>query len=267
VVQAVSSLNPVKFVNGLYWAALPLAALVNGIGVLRGIRQGLPIAQLMLPIMAAFYALVSLHFQIPIYLYYSVGLSLAAVLWQTAVADSLERLGSVTCVLALAGVGIWFHAAQPYSRTSLEILQGSRRTTTLVGGFARASLLIDPRDRELYGRLVSIIQHDVGPGGTMLAIPSDAELYFLANRRNPFRFYNTALGIRTDTELSDVIALLLRQPPAIVTFRPDDKYNTSASRRIMDVVRSRYDRVATMGGVEVYRLRTDSGESRGAAGT
>jgi hypothetical protein len=260
--QTVSSLDPVRWVNGLYWAALPLAALVNGVLVLRRIQRGVPIAQMMLPVMAVFYALVSLHFQIPIYLYYSVGLSLAALLWQTAEGRAFERVGSVACVLTLACVGIWFHAAQPYSRTPLELLQGARRTTSPVRGFARASLLIEPGDVEVYGRLVSIIQHDVDPGGTMLAVPSDAELYFLADRRNPFRFYNTALGIRTNRDLSAVLDVLLHQPPSIVTFRPDDKYNTDASMRIMNVVRNRYERIETIGGVEVYRLR-GSGRSTG----
>jgi hypothetical protein len=40
-----------------------------------------------------------------------------------------------------------------------------------------------------------------------------------------------------------------------VTFRPDDKYNSDASRRIMEYVRSRYERFDTIDGVELYRLR------------
>ena len=42
----------------------------------------------------------------------------------------------------------------------------------------------------------SAVQSASRPDETIFALPNDAELYFLAARRNPFRFYNAALGIR-----------------------------------------------------------------------
>ena len=68
--QLVSSDSAPTFLNGLYWAALPLVAAVNGFIVVRWValadRRGNTVAPL--PIMAIFYALVSVHFQIPVYL-------------------------------------------------------------------------------------------------------------------------------------------------------------------------------------------------------
>jgi hypothetical protein len=117
----------------------------------------------------------------------------------------------------------------------------------------RASLRVERHECEAYGRLVAAITAEAPLGSRILAIPSDAELYFLADRANPFRFYNTALGVRSSEDLAAVLDALERQPPAVVTYRPADKYNTDASRRIMAAVQSHYERFNTIEGVELYR--------------
>ena len=78
---------------------------------------------------------------------------------------------------------------------------------------------------------------------------------YIASRRNPVRFYNSALGIRTDEELRKVMEDLTVHPPRVVAFRPDDKYNTDASARIMELVTNKYVFVETVGGVQLYRQR------------
>ena len=253
--EVTSTLDPVRIVNGAYWVALPLLPLVNGIGIIRHLRATRAIGDQSFPVLVAFYSLVSLHFQIPIYLYYTVGLCLAAILWQNAFQPRLRRAAWMVGALALGCVGVIFHAAQPYTRTPIEILHGVRRSLPLVRGFERCSLQLDPTDREVFARLVAVIQREVPPEGELFAIPSDAELYFLANRRNPFRFYNTAIGIRSTEEFSAVMDALTSHPPAVVTYRPDDKYNTEASRAIMERIRATYDRLDPIGGFEVYRSR------------
>jgi hypothetical protein len=126
---------------------------------------------------------------------------------------------------------------------------------TPIARLPRSRLRLDAADADTYGRVVDRIQHETLPTDAILALPNDAELYFLANRRNPFRFYNSALGIRTQDDLSAATKVLSGSPPRIVTFRPDDKYNTAASRTIMADVRSRYDLLDRLGGLEVYRRR------------
>jgi hypothetical protein len=253
--EVATSFNPTKVINGMYWAVLPLLPLVAGAGLIRRLRSTSAVRDLSFPILTAFYSLVSLHFQIPIYLYYSSGLCLAAILWLNAGRPPAQRYAWCAGALALGAVGLIFHAAQPYTRTSVEILHGVRRTGSLVNGFERCRLLLDPGDREKYRRLVSLIEREVPVDGYIFAVPSNAELYFLANRRNPFRFYNTALGIRNADELASVIDVLARRPPLLVTYRADDKYNTEASRAIMEHVRGSYDRLETIDSFEVYRLR------------
>jgi hypothetical protein len=212
---------------------------------------------------AAFYALTVLYMQNPIYLYFTAGLSLTAVLWLNAETSRARQAVFAVGAVFLSLVAVAFHAGQPFSRTNAELLHGRNVVTGIFADpFPRVGLRLHPAEQYPYRTLASVIQAEVPDGEPIFALPSDAELYFLADRPNPFRFYNTALGVRTDTELSTILDRLRRQPPRVITFRPADKYNTSASHAIMRYVRSRYDLVEDVGGVEVYRIRPTFGRNQ-----
>ena len=68
-------------------------------------------------------------------------------------------------------------------------------------------------------------------------MPVSPELYFLSGRRNPFRFFSTAFGIRNDAALAQVVAALESDPPPLVFVDPGDKYMTDAARKVVEVVR------------------------------
>jgi hypothetical protein len=121
---------------------------------------------------------------------------------------------------------------------------------------ARSSLRLESRECEPYWQLTRAIEAASPERSEIFAIPNDAELYFLSGRSNPFRFYNSILGIQTVEDIELVLDRLASQPPRVVAFRPDDKYNNGASRRIMTFVRERYERFDTIAGVELYRPRS-----------
>ena len=102
---------------------------------------------------------------------------------------------------------------------------------------------------------MNVIQTNVPPGSSIFALPNDSTLYFLSQRRNPFRFYNTDLSIQNTNELNAVLDRLQAEPPRLVTFRPADQYNTWSSRAVMEYIRKHYDRIDSVGGVEVYLLQ------------
>ena len=254
VLSIVQATDIAALVNGAYWIVLPLLASLNGWLLLRALRarSELPI----LPIVAAFYSLVTLHLAGAVYLSYSVGLTMTAVLWFAAAGSPRRARLSAAGAVALSIVSVAFHAGQPSSRTPFEAARGLRSADaapTRCAQLARASLRVERRDCETYGKLVAGITAEASPGSQILAIPSDAELYFLADRVNPFRFYNTALGVRSSEDVAAVLDALEHRPPAVVTYRPADKYNTEASRRIMAAVLTRYERFNTIDGVELYR--------------
>jgi hypothetical protein len=254
--QTVRSLDVAKVANGLYWMVLPLMATLNGVLTIVALRRHHDSSDLALPILAAFFALVVLHMQNPIYLYFTVGLTLTAVLWRIGRARLAVRSLWAGLTLLLTAVALACHAAQPYTRSSIELLEG-RRTDLGVDDcrLPRCSLRLNPASVEPYRRLVELIQEEVPSGAPIAAFPSDAQLYFLAKRRNPFRFYNSAMGVVDSSALEETVAIIRREAPRIITFRRGDKYATKMTHEIMARVRSDYERLPTIDGVEVYRLK------------
>ena len=184
--------------NRFYWAVLPLLAAVNGFFVFRLLRAearrrsvarhgGLP-------------RVVSVHFQIPVYLYYTAGLSLASLLWLAPRVSPLAARVSVAVALVLAATGVTF---MPASRRhgALGLLRGERARDAAVGAAAQ-----QPQDRPRRRTTVRSARRDHSSRSTSgrgdLRGAEQRRVVFIAERQNRFRFYNTALGVRSDAELA-----------------------------------------------------------------
>ncbi len=241
-------------VNGAFWSVLPLLPLALGFLVLRTLHRGgkTGTAPHPLPFLAVFYALVSLHYQIPIYLFFSIGLTLAGLVWMTAGGSSWRRYFPLVLAGTLSAIGLVHHAAQPLSRTFEGTLRGDRIPLVRSRGLDRVGLWIEAADVELYGDLVALIERETGPEETILAIPVNPELYFLTRRRNPFRFFNSAFALLDDDDVKSARATLAREPPRLVFHRPGDKYNTAFSDKLMAFIKQRYTLLEKRDGFEIY---------------
>jgi len=252
--QAMTPATLGDVVNGLFWGTLPLLAGINGLFTLLSHEE--PTDGRSLPIVSAFYAMSALFMQNYIYLFFSAGLSLGAALWWATSRGRITRAAGGACAVALSVIAVAFHAAQPSTRSNVEMLRG---IDVLSGEWAeplaRARLRLDRVEQVPYASVVNVISTSVPAGAPIFALPNDPEIYFLTARKNPFNFFNTSIGIQNEAALNAVLDRLRAEPPAIVTFRPQDQYTTWSSRAIMEYVRRHYDRIAEAGGVEIYRIR------------
>ncbi len=253
--QVVAPTSAAGMLNGLFWTVLALLAAALGVMVLRALARGDEggSAPHPLPFLATFHALVSLHYQIPIYLFYTVGLTLAGLLWMASASPSWRKGGTVALACALSAVGLYYHAAQPISRTLGGTLLGQRIALVPSDGLERSRLWVEADDVELYSALVDLVQRETPPGETILALPVNPELYYLSRRRNPFRFFSSALGIRNQAELDSALRTLESSPPKLVFHQPADKYNTAYSEAIMEFVKRHYERLESRGEFDIYR--------------
>jgi len=241
--------SPALVVNGIYWLLLPCAGAALGLLAVgrRLTRRTIhPLVHL-----AVFYGIVSLLNQIPIYLYYSLTLTVPALLLAVERRGSRRALAAV--LLALSAVALRHHAAQPLARGLDGIWAGTRLGVVPIG-IGKLAIWTDPADAAVYRALLLRIEAATAPGEPIFAFPNDAELYYLSGRRNPFAFFNTAVDVRTPEDAAAAVAGLARARPKLVLFVPDDKYRTPALEPVVRFVRARYRLDARLGRFEVYRL-------------
>jgi len=252
--QALSGGGKAALLNGFFWFLLPLLPAVLGLATLRSLLRGEPEGRAALPVVACFFALVSVHYQIPLYLFYATALTIAALLFLAAAARRFYCIGLVCAVVALSLVGLNYQAGQPMTRDWNQIVAGKTSGIMTPSGLPRASLTIAVEEAVHYGYLLQVVETESSAGDSILALPVNPELYFLTRRRNPLRFFNAALGLRDDARLAAAEATLAADPPRLLFYRPGDKYTTPRVRRLIAALLPRYHLLDAREGVEIYRL-------------
>jgi hypothetical protein len=202
-----------------------------------------------LPVVACFFALVSAHYEIPIYLFYSTGAVIMALLF--AAGPRLRQAASLVAI-ALAAFGLAFQAGQPLSRLLTGIVRSETRALDSAATLPRASLAIEESDRRDYARILELVALHAPRCATVLALPMNAEINFLADRRSPLRFYSPALGLRSEADVERAARQLDAAPPALLVHHRRDKYNTPLSNALLARLTRDYTLRESVGGFDVY---------------
>src|SRR6185369_441472 len=234
--------------NGIYWVILPSLALIAGVLTVRTFHRQRTWSNISsLPIIAVFYAQVALLQQIPIYLFYSLPLTFAALIWLFA-KRSPKRVVILTLFTAFVTiVSIRYQAAQPIERTLAGIIRGDRIGLVPATTLPRTGLWIDPESLRIYTEVVNTIKDQTQANDTIFVLPNNPEFYFLSERKNPFRLWNTAIGVRNESEAALVMSVLENQPPKVIVIDPNDRNNTSYSNGMIAYVRKTYRLIKTVG--------------------
>ncbi|HEX3184617.1 MAG TPA: hypothetical protein VHQ94_07465 [Pyrinomonadaceae bacterium] len=241
-------------INGFFWLVLPLSTVVTGALVVKRFAKSRSSADVgPLPVLAVFYALVALFQQIPIYFFYMLPMTTGALFWLFLNGKKRAVLIFATVALVFSSIAIYYQAAQPVTRSLAGIIRGERVALVPATSIKRAGLWVEPESLKIYTALIGAIQLNSQPNETIFVLPYNPELYFLAERRNPFRFWNTAVGIRPGREEQQVMNLLRTSPPRVVVIAPRDRNNTPISETIIGYVRANHSLVETIGSFEVYR--------------
>ena len=242
-----------SFLSAIYFLILPFFAALNGFALLRAVRRRTLNVSLALPVLAAFYGLVSLFFQVPVYLYLTSILSIAGSLWLLLALKPPWQVPMMAILLFLCGMSLTFHAGEPIMRSTMDHIHPTK--TALFdsrGQLPKMNLWINGSSLEAYGKVVRIIEKETNQGDYIFAIPNNAALYFMTGRRNPFRFFSTDHGVMNASEVQGVIQGLETLRPRIITFSPNDKRNTSHSLSIMEHVRGHSTLLSKNNSFEVY---------------
>ena len=246
-----------SLINGSYLLLLSLISFLNG-GLLlwafvkkkqEGAQECVPLA---LPLLAMFYAVVSIVYPILIYLHLTVGLSLLGVLWQTY-ANRARIFGLILAVF-LPIVAIHFHAGQSGDQSWADFMQGEKVATATVPGLEKFGLKVGLEEGATYSQLVGFIKQKTNQTDTIFVFPYNPEIYFLTDRPNPFPFYYLALGITNEKEGHAFIQSLKKTPPTLIIYNSSDINNTEVSVQIAEYVREAYLPIKQIGEFEVFSL-------------
>ncbi len=245
-------------INGLFWAFLILTPAFVGIGVIRSIaKRGFNSDNINpLTFISVFFALVAVHFHIPIYLFYIIGLTLCAFLWLYSGEHSSNRRVVYLLGTGLIGVFLFYHAGQPAVRPLKEVLSGEETVTekTFMGG--KVNLWLEEDQVEKYKFIRDLVERETDENDSIFAFPSNSEIYYITQRKNPFRFFNSALGVANQKQYEDVISVFGSTPPKVVFYSPQDKYNTEYSMKLAQYVSEHYRLYTTHQDLEIY-IKTD----------
>ena len=249
-----------ELANAFYWLVMTLiSCAIGGLVWFRLIQgKGLRVNFPPLLFIPPFYGLVAItHLQIPIYLMYPAGLTLAGLLY--VVHGQRARYGAMAGCVFLTFVGLFYQAGQPTSkeggRNFADVISGNRGTGLVPCPSDRCGLRIQNGEKELYENLLGAIEKHSGSEDDILALPSNPELYFLAERRNPLPFYNSAVGINTEADLARYSATIAQSLPKIVIYNSEDKYNTDLTQELWGSMSSNYNLVEEFGLHRVYQLK------------
>ena len=252
--------------NALYWMALVFAAFLAGAKLFHRVRSlpqaaGVP-TSLALPFVGVFYALVSVFNQIHYYLYLSAGLSIVSILWmisarkQAGNASRLSRAVPRGCVWAgaLSIVAVVFHAGQPYTRTLVQSIAGDR-VPLVKSELPHMGIWIDPNEERRLGELLQIIERETSPDDIMFTAPNNAELYFLSERTNGFRFFNPTISLIDEEDTAVFLEDFARVGPALIVHDTRSHYNTDTTADLIDRITEDFEVVATVDHYTVFTRR------------
>ena len=246
-----------RALTGLFWlVALALPVIVGGLSLRTAGRDATasrPLGLDPVSLMAVFYFPVALHLQKYMYFFFAAPLLMMGVIAvvPSAVGAARERAARrvvAAGVLALSLIGL-------VCLSGGTLAPGSRVRQVKDHGIPRCSLWLEQETAQFYRDTLALIDRETRPGDAILALPVHPELYYLSGRRNPTRFYNTALALHSEGDVRALLGLLERSPPKLVFDNPRNHYHTAESGEVMRWVRLHYEPAGTIGAFDVYRYR------------
>lgn len=240
--------NPVIVLNSVIWSILPFLSLVLGIVVFRSKSR---FRTHPLPVLALSYGMVALHYEIPIYLIFTLTPTLTALLILTE--RKFERFAMIMAIF-LSAVLLYYHAGQPQERGVLGILRGTRLPSEACT-LPYCSLQVGHEVNERYSKLYNILKPLVANGATFYAFPYNPELFFLLDVPPHKSGYHFLIDIRTREELDRLERAFEEDPPKVLVVDMTDKAAGAFAQELWAGLKERYVHVDQVDTVEILKLR------------
>lgn len=237
----------VAVLSGAAWIALVASVPILGVLTLSQVAREKIVS--VPAVLAVFWSVSALHYQIPIYLIFC----LPAVLFAILVVRPAPAMAAA--ILVLSAYMILFQAGQPLERGIVGTVFGVRGPPNQPVDLPRVSLRLQPADAAVYKDTIAAIDKVARPDEPLMTLPMDPELNFMTGRKSPVRYYGTPLGLTAQGDIGTTLAALDAAAPLFVVHRRQDKYLTPLSAMLLEQVRDRSDPPVAVGPFDLYRYR------------
>lgn len=165
-----------------------------------------------------------------------------------------RRARGARAVVACAAVALALAWFWPVRGVFLKSPAGDARPLAL----DRGGSLLPKREAERLERLVAELRARAPDDASILVLPYQPMLYFLADRRNPTRWNYLWPGDQTAEDHAELVRQAQADPPAVVALASPGRMNAYAAD-ILGWVDRGYEPVTQIGDVLLLRPRTASG--------
>ncbi len=235
----------VAFVSGLAWLTLVLSVpLLGAYASLKYFRdRALPPSV----ILAVFWVVGGLHYQIPAYFYFVLPAGLFGLLMLRSTPAVLAILTAVSCWALV------FQAGQPLQRSYRSLIEGERAAANVPANLPRVSLRVQAEDAALYRDLIETIEATARPTEPLMTVPMEPQINFITGRESPVRYYFTLFGLRVEQDVLDTLTSLDAEAPLFVVHRRGDKYSTPLAEQLLEEIKVRSEQPMSFGTLDLYR--------------
>ena len=115
----------------------------------------------------------------------------------------------------------------------------------------RGGVRMDSSSAKLLEGIVALIQKHAAPDRSILSLPYNPMLYFLAERRNPTRWNYLWPGDQTPDDHRALLEQAANDPPAVIVLSGEQEMQRHAPT-IMDYVHSRFQAKEQLGRWRIY---------------
>lgn len=246
--------STITFLNGVYFFILIFSPTILSILLYRHVHAAKPTAPLHpLPFLALFYAIISMHYHAVSYLYFSLIPVLISLVWLRKFAPKAIISTAILCGLILMStIAVYYHGGQPASRHFFNTIEGERLPLTRSEYPELRDFYIPHDELKAYEQVLDLIDIHTKAGETILAIPANADLFYLSKRKNPLRFVYLPFGIRDESSLNEATAILESDPPKMIFHAHLLPYNTVYTDRLLNSLMSNYQLIKELGEFRIY---------------
>ena len=190
---------------------------------------------------APFYGLASLHFEIPLYLIWSIPPLLLAGFWLWGKPGRWQKIGFIGLMVITIGAQTTVAGAPVWERSFVQFV------TTQPGEFladshlaGRAKINLTTEETDFYQRSLALINENTAPSDAIFSFPSHPQWYFLSGRKNPTKHLFSGVSANSEYSLQNLEKQFTAHPPAMVIHKANDKYGNPFTEQLRRWLNQRY---------------------------